>query len=218
MRTLFKPGDLSTANVLKLADYISEQNPDEAVVWYENALSRGGTLHTARATLGLAVARARAGNDKEAESGFRKVLETFGSPELAEEATLGIARIAMRKKDWDAAAHYWTNYLDHKEWNRSREEARNGLDESKSHGAVAKAPAPKNLVPVKARAGANDPLSKALTKAEQLSAAGDKDGAYDSLDTVLRNIRSANALPDESKATYRKAQIMHEDLSMELGR
>ena len=216
MRARFKPGDLSSANVLKLADYIAEQDPSEAVAWYENALARGITRHKPRATLGLAKAHAKTGDHVDAERGFRKVLETFGSPEYAEEATLGIARIARDKKDWNAAAHYWQSYLDHQSWNLAREEARKGLEESKSHGAVAKAPVSKRTVPVKAVA--DDPVAKALAQAERLAAAGDKDGAYNSLDQMLKRFGSTPGLSKDSKATYRKAQIMHEDLSMELGR
>lgn len=216
MRAKFKPRDLSATNVLKIADYIAEQNPEESIEWYDNALSRGGSLHRARATLGLAKAQARSGKEREAEGGFRKVLETFGSPELAEEATLGIARIARKQKDWNASAHYWTSYLDHQEWDIAREEARGGLEEAKGKGAVGKAPASKRTTPVKVVSA--DPVSKGLATAESQAASGNKNSAYDTLEGLLKRFGGAKSLPAIAKKPLSKARIMHEELGLELGR
>jgi outer membrane protein assembly factor BamD (BamD/ComL family) len=217
MRDRFKPSDLSAANVLKMADYIAEDDPAGAITWYQNALARGGTRHRASATLGLAKANAANGDDRAAETGFRSVLETFGSPELAEEATLGLARIAGRNTDWNASAQFWSSYLDHSDWNLAKEEARDALALARSQGGRAKLQAPSSPVPDRT-ADSNNPLAQELAKAESLAAAGKKVDAYDSLDRMLRRIGPVEKLPKTSAVQVRKAQMMHEDLGIELGR
>ena len=216
IRSRFKPSELSATNVLKIADYIAETKPADAVPWYQNALSRGSSIHQARATLGLAKAEAMLGKSNEAEKGFRKVLETFGSPELAEEATVGMARIASKKKDWSASAYYWGNYLDQKTWTTASAEARAGLDEAKSRGGVAKAPTPTRTMPVKAQP--QDPVSKEFAKAESLLNAGKKEAAYATLETMIQRYGDSKNLPKAASTALSKASIMREDLGIELGK
>ena len=216
MRARFEPSDLSTANVIKLADHIAPKDPEEAISWYESALARGSSLHGARATLGLAKAQAAAGRSSEAQKGFKEVLETFGSPELAEEATIGIARIARTTEDWNLSAYYWENYLNHRDWDLAREEARNGLAEAKSHGGVARAPASPHIVPVKKAPG--DPVTRELSKAETLAAAGKKEAAYSELEKLIQRHGSTPGLPQDAAKSLSLAKVMHEDLGIELGK
>ncbi len=210
MRARFQPADLSSENVLKMADYIAAGDPAGAVVWYESALARGGTRHRARATLGLANARAAIGQVREAEIGYTKVLETFGTPELAEEATIGIARLAQQKKDWSSTAQYWKSYLDHADWKRARDEAGRGLKLAEANGGKPSAPGQDAARPL--RPAPSDPLAIGLAEAESLAAAGKKDAAYHSLDRMLQTVGPAERLPKSSTVPLRKAQMMHEDL------
>ena len=216
MRSRFTPADLSTANVLKVADHIAVKQPDQAIPWYEEALARGGSRHSARATLGLANVLAMVGADEEAEAGFKKVLEVFGSPELAEEATLGIARVARKKEDWSASAYYWTRYLDQQGWTKARDEARKGLEESKANGGVATAP--KSQQTPAAKPVATGPVAQGLAMAEALALDGKKEAAYETLGKMLQRYQSTEGLEKSSVVRLRKAQTMHEDLGIELGK
>jgi len=215
MRSRFQPRDLSAANVLKMGDHIAATDAAESVKWYQEVLDRNVTLHKAKATIGLAKANAQLGKDVEAEKGFRAVLEKFGSPEEAEEATLGMARIASKRKDWSGAAYYWNSYLDNKGWTIARNEAQDGLAESKGHGGVAKAPARNDgTLPVKA--APSDPIDVEVTMAERMVDNGDSKGAYSTLDRLLKRYQGKE-LPKSSKLPYRRAQMLHEDLEIELG-
>ena len=214
MRSRFKPADLSATNVLKMANHIAENEPAESVRWYQEVLDRNVTLHKARATIGLAKANAQLGNDSEAQSGFRAVLDKFGTPELAEEATLGMARIATKRKDWSSAAYYWTNYLDHKDWNLARTEASEGQANARANGGVVKAPKQDGTLPVKA--APNDPIDAEVTNAERMVENGNPQGAYQALDALLKRYKG-KTLPAQSKIPFRRAEMLHEDLSIELG-
>ena len=124
--------------------------------------------------------------------------------------------IARQNKDWSASAYYWTSYLDHRDWNLAREEARGGLDESKSQGGVAKAPPSAHKIPVKAVP--TDPVSRELGKAQKLMATGNKEAAYNQLDKLIKRHGSTPGLPADSAKSLSRARVMHEDLGIELGK
>ena len=58
-----------------------------------------------------------------AKEKFERVLNELDTPDLQEEAILGVARILIKEKDWDEALSYWLTYLDENSWTLARAEA-----------------------------------------------------------------------------------------------
>lgn len=58
-----------------------------------------------------------------AESGFRRVVEESENTTLQEPATLNLARLLHRRKEWEGAAEAWQRYLAQSQWMQARAEA-----------------------------------------------------------------------------------------------
>ncbi len=228
IRHRFDRRDLSTPTVYKVALNGSESDPVEAAAWFREILARPGAELKAEATLGLSDLQARGGGTglESAEKGYRKVLETYGTPELAEGATAGLARVLAEQGKWAEARDQWAAYLSRGDWNSVRDEAERGLAAATAKAGSAPAEV-KPATPVEAErpslggapgaVASNNRFAQKLAQAERLIAKGMKAEAFEILKAMVEAGEEIEEPGEEARKALRRAGILQEELALELG-
>lgn len=243
IRSRFNRSELATPTLLKIAKHIAKTDSAEAILWYREAISRRESQYQDVATLGLAQAQATssdAGQMAEADAGFRRVLESFGSPDLEEEAVLGVARLATRRGDWKDARDYWMRYENNPNWTLARDEAKRELKEALERAGpvtepttiIASSVGTTSAIPSKdtpkeagsrpvASAGSSSAtaakLELKLKQAERMSGKGMKKQAFEMLKSVLDASGDSADADKATKSALHRAKILKENLGLELG-
>ena len=124
----FDSQQLANYPLVKLARWLNSRGETAAAVKrYDAVLARPpeqGYADYALLDLGLMEAASESAADRQrALERLETVLEGYQTPELAEAATLGIARLHMQAGQWEEAFPRWSEYLSHRNWTSARAEA-----------------------------------------------------------------------------------------------
>lgn len=122
-------GNLSNYTMVRLARWnLEDRNkPEEAEVIYDFILKerpQGEAVGFALVDSGkLLTNRGTTNSREEAINRFQRALNEVDSPNLREEAILGLARVYSIEEKWDEAQSWWEKYLDDRSYNLARPEA-----------------------------------------------------------------------------------------------
>jgi len=220
----FNRDDLSAETLVKLGRHASLSDLAEAEDILESALARGDNGSKDTATLELAKVRAAMPDPAKqhlAIVGFRKVLDVYGKPELAEQATLGLARLHTRREDWANALVFWKAYTRRPEWSAARDEAEKqlALVEAKAGSGPERPAAPAVAETSPPSAKARGVFERGYFRASAQAETGNRRGAYETLNSLLGDVgeEEAKSLKGAEKRAYRQATSLHQDLGVELG-
>ncbi len=125
----FNPEEQSNYVIVRLARWLTEErnDPERAATYYDYILkNRPGTEDYDFALLDRARIDAKSSAPEARERAmmyFDRVLNEFDNADLAEEASIGIARLLTQDKNWPAAQARWETYMDNRQWNRYSAEA-----------------------------------------------------------------------------------------------
>jgi len=231
VRTRMARRDMSVPTLLKIGRHVAKSDLREGAVWFREVLARPGSDYKAEAALGLAKVLAASSDPAEmaeAAGEFRKVVESYGSPALEEEAVLGLARLAVRGERWAEARDYWAAYVANGNWQLARQEAGRGFETARQRaGGLPASPQKEKAKPI-ARQQAVSAAPSAAThtdgrrlmlkvrQAERIANSGMKEQAYEILKKVIED-GSAIEEPDEATGkALRAAIILKENLGLEL--
>ncbi len=222
IRKHFDRNDLSPETMVKLGRHVAKSNSEEGIEILENVLMRPGSQFKDVATLELAKIFAQSPETDVqhlAIVNFKKVLDSYGRPELAEEATLGLARLYTRQQDWANAFYYWKAYDANPEWTLAKAEAAQQMEIAQAKAgplpAVPEKTQPVIVVdvpePVKSRF--DIAFNSANSKVEE----GDKREAFEELTELIEQADKLENLTKADERVLRRANILHQDLAVELG-
>ncbi len=222
IRSHFNRDDLSAETLVKLGRHASLTDLEDAESILEAALIRGGSDSRDLATLELAKVRAAMPDSAKQQLsivGFRDVLDVYGKPGLAEQATLELARLYSRREDWLNARVFWKAYVRNTAWSEARPEAVKQLAFAESHAGPEPEPAIEPMVAETPSRPAKGFFERGYFRASALVEAGNRRGAYETLNGLLDAIDEAEVkeLKGEEKRAYRRAASLHLDLGVELG-
>lgn len=125
----FKPEEHSNYVIVRLARWhsVTRKRPDEAAPLYDYILeSREGTDDFDLALLDRAEIDATSDIPEDrsrAMENFDRILNEFGNAELAETASVGVARLLTADKKFAEALPRWEDYMDNSGWNKFASEA-----------------------------------------------------------------------------------------------
>ncbi len=122
----FKKEELGNYILARVGINIAEANLFRARPWFEEILKRENPDFQAHAALWLAKMDAKstdASTRQLAIEKFRRVRDDYQVAELAEDATLGLARLYHEDEKWKEANAEWERYMANRQWVRARPEA-----------------------------------------------------------------------------------------------
>ena len=125
----FDPAPHSNYIIVRLARWhaVTRKKPEDAAPLYDYILAnREGSEDFDLALLDRAEIDAQSDlpeNRARAMQYFDRVLNEFSNAELAENASVGVARLLMKEKKFEEALPRWESYMDNNAWNKFSAEA-----------------------------------------------------------------------------------------------
>ena len=115
-----------------------------------------------------------------------------------------------------SAYHYWNGYLKRSDWTRWRDEATEQFAVVKAETGVL--PDLAEAKPTWPGRSSGSALENRLAVISQMIEDGKKEQAYRELVAMIESTEDVESLPKEDGKAMRKAAILRENLSVELGR
>jgi hypothetical protein len=135
---------------------------------------------------------------------------------LAEEATLGMARLYSKDDDWTNAYGYWDAYLKNGTWTSARDEAKGQFAIAKEKAGPLPAAPVNESDPLLAQSGLSE-IEKSLLRANKMVEEGQKPEAFEMLAKLIEAADKNENLSKEDSKALRKANVLQQDLAVELG-